>query len=412
MPVNIRRVGGPLAAARPWRWAGFAVQWQPAGLTVMRRASDWPVELPPQGARLLGCDGQKPLDLLARRIAPFIDSRLELPGVQSQLAGLLTIDAPTAALLRRPRLARCELRLPDGSRRVYPLHWQEDRGELAVLFAQPPRLPQGLQEIRPGVHWVALNDFMPEAEALPRYEALLDALRRLPERDTVVFDTRYNGGGNSQFGRRALQALYGASDPNENDSAAYAEWRVSAFAERTVAERLAQLDGLVEEHDAALQIVRDLQKKLAQARRDGQPWVRQISPSEPPPPARERPFRGRVVLLTDSNCASACLDFADGVLSLPGAIHAGHPTSGDTPYIDIGIHTLPSGLKMWVPLKVWRHRPRGNNQNHRPQWLYPGDLTDTAALQRWVLETVLKPPADRSAGPDPHSAKASEPAQP
>jgi len=36
-----------------------------------------------------------------------------------------------------------------------------------------------------------------------------------------------------------------------------------------------------------------------------------------------RRFSGKVVLVTDTQCASACLDFADLIRLVPGAVHVG-----------------------------------------------------------------------------------------
>lgn len=91
------------------------------------------------------------------------------------------------------------------------------------------------------------------------------------------------------------------------------------------------------------------------------------------------------MLVTDSFCASACLDFADAVLAVPGAIHFRLSTSGDTLYIDIGSQALPSGAQFWLPLKVWRGRVRGNNQSYDPRYIFDGDINDTSAVQQWVL---------------------------
>ncbi|MCE0970099.1 hypothetical protein [Pseudomonas putida] len=91
------------------------------------------------------------------------------------------------------------------------------------------------------------------------------------------------------------------------------------------------------------------------------------------------------MLVTDSFCASACLDFADAVLAVPGTIHFRLSTSGDTLYIDIGSQALPSGAQFWLPLKVWRGRVRGNNQSYDPRYSFDGDINDTSAVQQWVL---------------------------
>lgn len=98
----------------------------------------------------------------------------------------------------------------------------------------------------------------------------------------------------------------------------------------------------------------------------------------------------RVVLLTDADCASACLDFADILLPL-GAIHAGQPTFADTVYMDIRTVELPSKLgRLSIPQKVYRNRPRGHNQAYFPadKWYYQGNINNTAALRDWLLQQL------------------------
>ncbi|WP_447739680.1 hypothetical protein [Pseudomonas laurentiana] len=51
--------------------------------------------------------------------------------------------------------------------------------------------------------------------------------------------------------------------------------------------------------------------------------------------SKPKTFKGQLLLVTDSFCASACLDFADAVLAAPGTIHFGLSTSGGTLYIDL-----------------------------------------------------------------------------
>lgn len=85
-------------------------------------------------------------------------------------------------------------------------------------------------------------------------------------------------------------------------------------------------------------------------------------------------------------------------MSVPGALHVGSTTNADTRYIDVGSVMLPSGLKLWVPLKVWVGRRRQDNVPYVPQIKYHQDLDDTKAVQDWVLGSVL-PVASRIGKP-------------
>ncbi len=110
-----------------------------------------------------------------------------------------------------------------------------------------------------------------------------------------------------------------------------------------------------------------------------------------PPPTN--PVAGRVFLLTDGDCGSACLDFADMVRALPGAQHVGRTTSADSVYMELRSVPLSSGIaRLAFATRVYRNRPRGNNQPYVPHHVWRGDIADTAALERWISSL---PPARR-----------------
>ncbi|RZM19462.1 MAG: hypothetical protein EOP67_57510, partial [Sphingomonas sp.] len=99
---------------------------------------------------------------------------------------------------------------------------------------------------------------------------------------------------------------------------------------------------------------------------------------------RVSPPKGRVYVLTDLGCASACLDAVDLWTAL-GAVQIGQETGADSLYMDIRRVTLPSGFaQAIVPMKVYRGRKRGTNVSAVPVHRYTGDMRDTPALQRWV----------------------------
>ena len=104
-------------------------------------------------------------------------------------------------------------------------------------------------------------------------------------------------------------------------------------------------------------------------------------------------YRGKVFLLTDAWDASAALDFCDLLLVIAGVIQVGQPTSADSVYLDARWPVaLPSGLgDISLPMKVYRDRRRGNNQPYLPALRWEGDITDTAALQRWVARLAKVP---------------------
>jgi hypothetical protein len=92
-----------------------------------------------------------------------------------------------------------------------------------------------------------------------------------------------------------------------------------------------------------------------------------------------------VFLLTDPGCGSACLDFADLLLGLPGVTQVGLPTFADAVYVDVNDAELPSGLAtLSYGMKVFRHRVRANNQWYEPKYRWPGGPMTGEALAKWL----------------------------
>ncbi|HJZ13525.1 MAG TPA: peptidase, partial [Acidobacteriota bacterium] len=87
----------------------------------------------------------------------------------------------------------------------------------------------------------------------------------------------------------------------------------------------------------------------------------------------------------------ACLDFADVMRRLPGAIHVGLPTSADAIYIDNTYTMLPSGLAgLGYSMKVYRNRVRGNNEWYEPKVRWPGGPMTEESIARWILSLQNK----------------------
>ena len=111
-----------------------------------------------------------------------------------------------------------------------------------------------------------------------------------------------------------------------------------------------------------------------------------------PPAARDpalatRPslFPATVALLSDGACASACLDFADEVLSMPGTTLLGADTGADGLLMEIRGAPLPSGLmSIAVPMKAYVNRKRGFLERYKADVTFGGPWTDEAVV-RWVV---------------------------
>jgi hypothetical protein len=49
---------------------------------------------------------------------------------------------------------------------------------------------------------------------------------------------------------------------------------------------------------------------------------------------------------------------------------------------EISMSSYPA--KAYLPTKVYRDRPRGNNEPHTPSKVFEGDISDTAAVMAWI----------------------------
>ncbi|BEV16565.1 peptidase [Herbaspirillum sp. DW155] len=367
-------------------WAGWIMEEHDGQYFVSQRAAHWPVALPPVGVRVLECDGRAVSDLIREDIMPFVDRRVALLEVRRKLAAHLTVEMPIDPRWTDRPVQSCLVELPDGHHERFALHWREEKEGLRRVFARA-RHPLGLHDMGDGTYWVNVSDFQLDQAGLGQLEQLLAQLRKLDKAKMVILDTRGNQGGNSAFGDRILQALLKQAMPPGPEHAS-AWWRVSQIAIDTLQSHVDRYRLLEGASGPEVQWLTRILDKMRAAQASGAKWV--DNGDVPELAETGLPFQGRLGLVTDAYCASACLDFADAVLSIPGALHVGEPTSADTNYLDLAQLRLPGGLMMAMPLKVHRGRLRRSNEPLIPHFVYGGDMNDTARLQQWVLQTMLR----------------------
>lgn len=382
-----RHLADHLADARlERRWPQFIVGYDRIGF-VVRQSEAAAANVPRAGDRLLSCDGRPAETLAEETIGEFVGMWF-LPGERVELAPLLFVDEGNP-FVARPR--QCVFDTPSG-RRTIALEWRPVTGpELLSKIAPPPSPGLDLRRIRDS-YWISIDTFdLTNPKSGEALKALTDRViaeaSKIRASRIVVFDVRGNRGGASATGSALLRAIWGeeavaAAAPRS----AAIDWRVSAanirFLRdvnlRNLRRQFGDDSPQASEYTAFLA---EMEKALAR----GEALYRQTEaapkPAAPPASAPVRP-----VLLTDNVCASACLDFADIVLRLPGADHYGLETSADALYIDNRAVTLPSGLGfLGFSMKVHRGRVRGNNEPYRPRHVWSGDIQDTPALERWIL---------------------------
>jgi hypothetical protein len=96
-----------------------------------------------------------------------------------------------------------------------------------------------------------------------------------------------------------------------------------------------------------------------------------------------------VYVITDGGCASACLDAVDVFTQFPCVKLVGAPTSADSQYLDVRLQPLPSERgAVWLPTKIWVHRPRRAGEVYRPD-IPVNDLNWTTAAMLDHIEGDL-----------------------
>ena len=372
-------------------WPGFLTRYDSGRYVVAGRLQE--DGLPPNGAVLTSCGGIDADQLAERNVGRFF-GRWWLASQRDQLGWLVFFNDANAMALRPER---CEFR-QGGSSQSYALRWRvippKEIGPLLRTVRNNPRAPISARRLDDGGYWVSLGSFNgnPESGAYKELEAVLrtlseqrEELRRSPR---VVFDLRGNNGGSSVWSVRLAELLWGedyvrAKRPR---GSAGVDWRVSDANIATVEEQNARLLGTANPDPEGVRTLTSILRGLKRARGEGRELWRQTTRaggSQAPQPVKTS-YAGKVFLITNTNCASACLDAVDLWKEL-GAVHVGRETSADSLYMEVRDQPLPSGLsRLLVPMKVYRGRRRGSNVPHRPLHEFPGDMSDTAGLEAWI----------------------------
>jgi hypothetical protein len=336
------------------------------------------------GDLIESCDGRSIDALMRARTDPYYWNSA-IPQARMNWIGLLFVANPDE---QDKRLASC--RFSSGE---VKLHWRSigndelNRKTVDALSGADQEFAlkrvDGVWFVRAPRFWLKSDDDQAKLTALV---ADLTAKAAEMRKATVVFDVRGNGGGNSLWGYRLAAALWGEAlvDRVEGSFDSTHDVRVSPANIRKVSEiiDIEKRQNMVE----ALPYWTGMLNKMRTALAAGRPLIRMGGPPTPPTgPAPPNPVSGRIFLLTDPGCGSACLDFADLLLRLPGVTQIGRPTYADAVYIDVNQTTLPSGLvTLDYGMKVFRHRVRANNQWYDPKYRWPGGPMTDAAIAAWV----------------------------
>jgi hypothetical protein len=382
------------------QWPGIVVTLRDGRFLIDHVASSWVTaeELVP-GAEVLTCDGRDLHERLVDDVMPYHQGIPSLQASRTQLAPRVLVDDRNP-FVRRPET--CRIRdTASGEPKSVELTWRWlYRPVMDSLVADAAFGPgvDDYQILHPAedVAWVTIPSFQDTREgARDGLEELVAAMPGLRDSGLIVFDVRGNGGGSSAWAHRILAPLFGEAYMDSLEErifgGQYVEWRASSgnadFIEQSTIPRY-------EPDSENRQYLERLVAALREATATGTDLVQMDSGDEPSQEESAdeiapHPLGRRVILLTDGRCASACLDFADNLLAIPGVRHAGAATYADAVYIDNRGISLPSQLGWFTfSMKVYRDRPRGNNEPYLPDLEYTGDSWELGAVQQWLLSVA------------------------
>lgn len=371
-------------------WPGFSTRWVDGRYVVAGAGAD--PALPPNGAELVSCGGVPAKTLAGQRLDRF-EGNLETDTGRFRTAPRLLWERGNPFVPPVP--TSCAFRI-GGKLQTMALHYRP--GEQEELIAAS-KAASATVAAAPGVRqwngnwWIGLPAaFSSEKDWQQIYDGLEANLAAVREAPLVLIDARGTTGGSSGYGRAFVRRLFGeamfrAYEPKLGDVV----WRVSP-------DNRAFLEDVVKQIRAEPTLAPDLPNyeariaRFDEAVKAGKPTIYEDNDSAPrPTPPAENPVKGRVVVLTDYSCVSACLDFMDLVMAMPNVVQAGVSTDADTIFMEANRAPVPSGLFLLdVPHKAWIERPRGSNQPYvpKPALLYHGDLNDGAAFEQWLRRIV------------------------
>jgi len=374
------------------------------GIIVSKHGDDWIVTdtEPPQaslkGASLISCDAIAVEDLARANLGGF-RADWSIGAQQIQNAPWLLVDEGNP-FISRPKTCVFE---HGGKRQTVSLDWERIKRENLL-----PRLHQaigagaagfGVRPVADG-YWISLQSLMGDQppSVVKAVESQKDALR---EAKFVVLDLRGNGGGAELPGRRIAVSLFGGEavnarlGPEESEDSPSCAVPDGLF--RTSQDNIDNLKFVGEtfaakDYPEVKKFIEEERRLVEAARARGKDLSGDVNcptpPVPPPSPTQVSSLmHGRLILLTDNLCFSACLSVVGDFLAL-GAFQVGQTTDAATRFVDVREQYLPSGYSLFSVLQSVHPEIPYQVGPFTPALTYNGDIADTAALEKWIVDTA------------------------
>jgi hypothetical protein len=344
------------------------------------------------GSEVSSCD-DVPVDTwLKEKVIPYAEG---VPTLEADLASdapLLLLDDSNPFLLR-PK--QCVV----GGRSVNlawePVLYSDIRTRITAAILGDYKPAYGWHNFDTAGVWIQIPSFNPKTDHdLEAFRSIIQDAATFRGRDIIVFDVRGNGGGNSEWFMRLLTSLYGQDMVRfyaREKPQLIREYRASPDIAKFYAAQVSLEQRTLGKQSDSAGDTADVATHIAQALAEGKSTY--LQPSEEsgqpavPTTAPVNPVHARVYVLTDYGCGSACLSFLDEMVRFPNVVQVGLPTHADRPYTNPMVTLLPSGAaSLSSATMIRRHRTRLPNQPWIPKFRFDGDIGDTKAVERWIMQ--------------------------
>ncbi|WP_186645644.1 S41 family peptidase [Fluviispira vulneris] len=349
---------------------------------------------PEINSEFIACDSISAEELFNENIYKYLGNRnIELVKIAYSRNLFLNYNSP-----EQKKNKNCVFKNSKGKIEKFNLVWQKTKySDLKNHFLNASvgaETQFKFEEFAKGKYWISMPSYSEEEKFEKLYAEIEQNTNELRNAALIVFDVRGNTGGDSSFGSSVIKQIWGKEYYNNlpKQQNEYVEWRASwgnynfvnnqyfkkfsGAEEKKNINRYRYYESLLKNIKAAIANKQDYYLEKYYEEDKEKPKKVKVS----------NKVKANIVLLTDARCASACLDFADEIYSLPNVKHVGQITGSDTQYMDISITNLKSGLaELIYPMKVYRNRKRKADESYLPQYVYDGDIWETEKLKSWIL---------------------------
>ena len=383
------------------QWPGFLVRYKDGLFVVQSKNKTFLKEnhVPPNGSRLLECDGEGPKALMAKNVFPYLGNKNLVASYLMMTRKLMMYDGNSFL----QKLNECKF---VDKQKTYDvsLNWKRitksDWRFIKYQDYHPPNLHFEIKNLSKNIVILTVPTFgLFSAKSIFRFNQFLKKIHLLRNKANIVIDLRGNDGGDSLLGDKILSALYGPYSWRKKisrEKTQYELWRATdnnlQFIEKVAipwAGRKYKTSGANYKYYISIKkAIRHAIKsggKLAKVNIFTKKQISEFGKQS------ESLFRGNLFLLTDRMCVSACLNFIDDALGMPNTKLIGEPTSADTAYIDNRSTALPSGnAQISFPMKYIYNRKRKTNQPYIPEYYYSGNIVNTHLVDIWIMNLLQK----------------------